>query len=79
MIDPDTPLLEAFTRTGTARRSGLCKIAENIDTNRARAKAGHPPVPCQLTGEEAEAISLAMANLTVAAIVGHSKKGGPTA
>jgi hypothetical protein len=73
MINPDMPLDQAFANTGAARRSGLCKIAENIETNRARAKAGHPPVHCQLTGEEAQAISISLASLAVASLTAGMK------
>lgn len=78
MIDPNTPLPEAMDATGAERRSALCKISENIETNRRREKAGHPSVPCQLTGEEAQALSIAMASMAVASILAQSRapKGG---
>lgn len=38
-------------------RSGVSAMTETLETNRARAAAGHPPVCCQLNAEQTEAVA----------------------
>ena len=59
--DPDSPegtpldiLPHCFKVHAT---EAVGQLAKNVATNEARALAGHPPVPCQLTGEQAEALA----------------------
>lgn len=75
MINPDLTLEEAYAATGLDRMRAVKKIGDATKTNRARAQAGHPSAPCQLTGEEAEALHLAIATMG-AMIIGHVLKGG---
>lgn len=49
-------------------------LQKNIKTNRAREAAGHPPVPCQLSGEEVEAIHCGMHVLAAIALAQHFGK-----
>lgn len=55
-------------------QSAVRRLNETIRTNERRALAGHPPVPCQLPGEEAEALAALVWGLTH--LPGSKGKGG---
>lgn len=46
-------------------------LAKTVETNANRALAGHPPVNCQLTGEQADALAAMVWGLT--ALMGLKK------
>lgn len=65
-------LLPPFFREHS--QAAVARLRETIRTNERRALAGHPPVPCQLTGEQAEALGALVWGLTH--LSGPKGKGG---
>lgn len=48
----------------THATAAVGKLSNTVLTNQRRALAGHPPVPCQLSGHQAEALAAMVMGLT---------------
>lgn len=55
--------------------SAVGKLSETVLTNQRRAAAGHPPVNCQLTGEQAGALAAMVMGLTTLLNMKGGRKG----
>ncbi len=61
----DSPPVEILPPAFAAHaRAAVEALNETVLTNHRRALAGHPPVPCQLTGEQAESLAAMVWGLT---------------
>ena len=57
-------------------REAVGSLSRTVATNERRALAGHPPVPCQLTGKQAEALAAMVMGLTTLLNLRDLRKGG---
>lgn len=59
----------------THATAAVGKLSSTVLTNQRRALAGHPPVPCQLTGDQAEALAAMVMGLTTLLNMKGGRKG----
>lgn len=78
--DPDgaceaTPLDILPPDFHTHATAAVGKLSQTVLTNERRALAGHPPVPCQLTGEQTAALGAMVMGLTTLLQLKQGRKG----
>jgi hypothetical protein len=56
-------------------KAAVVALIQTVKTNEARAACGHPPVPCQLTGEQTAAVAAMVGGLEML-LQSVARKGG---
>lgn len=56
MIFQHTMSTPVFTFDVPTAKAAMSRLVETATINNRRERAGHPPVPCQLTGDQAAAL-----------------------